>query len=169
MTQAPQVSQRPIYLVSYNNRLFPAHWGLWVPSYEAGEAGNMGKVIHVEGDARNGFVHGFKRNYDMATSERAKELVLLGWTDSVNVVGGDNYGPLVIDTIATDVIERLALDVPAPGPSLRAAGSSSSGGRRTRVDIQNCQTWVRQFVEKLIESEILEVDALSKLDSAPKN
>lgn len=132
-----QLSQRPIYLLSYNNRLFPAHWALWIPSQETNPTKTIGKVIHVEGDSLNGFNHGFKKNYDLETDERARELVFLGWADSANVVDGDNDGLLVIDAVATDAFERCALEVPAPGPSLRAVGSGVSVCDNTYMDLRN--------------------------------
>ncbi|KAF8849423.1 hypothetical protein BDZ45DRAFT_634364 [Acephala macrosclerotiorum] len=164
------MSQRPVYIVSYSSPRFPAHWALWVPSYDAETkvAGNVGKRIHVVGDARSGFNHQFKRNYDVSMTTRPNSVHFIGWTDAANIADGANSGDIVEDTTATDVIEEWALNVAAPGPSLRSGGSSSSGPR-TRVQIQNCQTWLRELVAKLVENNIFADDALEKLDAVPKN
>jgi hypothetical protein len=130
-------SQRPVYLVVYNNRVFLAHWALWIPSHDTGadKAGNVGKIIHVQGDARSGFNHEFKRNYDMSVTTRTKEILLLGSTNSKNVVDGTYTGPVVLDNTATDVIEQWALYIPAPGPSLRSVNYSVRGYKFDALDI----------------------------------
>ncbi|KAL3425123.1 hypothetical protein PVAG01_04404 [Phlyctema vagabunda] len=162
------MSQRPVYLISYNNSRFPAHWSLWIPFFDDNTPGDYGKVIHVEGDARNGFTHRFKRNYNVKLTGRPHSLHLIDWTDVANIVDGAHSGRTFEDVTATDIIEQWALHVAAPGPSLRSANSSSSGPR-TRVQIQNCQTWMRELVVKLVEERIFPDDALEKLDAVPKN
>jgi hypothetical protein len=122
------MSYRPVYLVVYNSRMFAAHWTMWIPDYNADTqaTGNFGKYIHVKGDARNGFVHEFVRNHDMDQSTSAKEIIFLGWTDAANVANSSGGSERYVDTEATDRLEEWALYVPAPGPSLRSASSSSS-------------------------------------------
>jgi hypothetical protein len=127
------MSSRPVYLVVYNSPMFPAHWSMWVPDYDANtqETGHMGKRIHVTGDSRTGFVHEFERNCDMNQDERLKKEILLGWTDKINVAersGGTTLSTdtEATDTEATDTLEKWALAVPAPGPSLRNSSSSAS-------------------------------------------
>jgi hypothetical protein len=41
-------------------------------------------------------------------------------------------------------------------------------GLRTRVDVKNCQTWLRDVVVVLVENGIFPDDALVTLDRAPK-
>lgn len=38
-----------------------------------------------------------------------------------------------------------------------------------KVEIKNCQTWLREVVEALIEDEVFPPIALAVLDEAPKN
>jgi len=38
----------------------------------------------------------------------------------------------------------------------------------TKIEIRNCQSWLREYVVALVEKEILEPDALDVVDSAPK-
>jgi hypothetical protein len=122
------MSQRPVYTISYRSPVFPAHWALWIPSYnaEAKATGNVGKMIYVEGDASAGFIHQFIRNYDISMTLGSKSVHFISWTDAANIADEANSRGLVNDKTATDIIEKLALDVAAPGPSLRSASSSSS-------------------------------------------
>lgn len=115
------MSQRPVYIVSYRSPVFPAHWALWIPSCdsETKVAGNVGKVIQVEGDARTGFKHQFKRNYDISTTTRYKLIHFISWIEAANIVNAVNF-EYVESTTATDLIEEWALTVAAPGPSLRS-------------------------------------------------
>jgi hypothetical protein len=119
--------------------MFPAHWALWVPSYnaEAEEARSVGKLIHVVGDTRNGFSHQFRRNYDMSKTSRTHLVHFIGWTEVANITDGINSGDIVEDTTATDVIEEWALRVATPSPSLKSRGSSSSVSSAWRGSFEN--------------------------------
>lgn len=108
---------RDISLLVYHSQLFPAHWGLWVPS-----AGNptVGKVIHVTGDSFSGFGHELKRGYSTVNTDRKPDLFLLANVEDRHIVDTPVCG---VDTIAVDDIERIALATPAPVKSLnRASG-----------------------------------------------
>ena len=115
---------RPIYLVVYHSRLFAAHWALWVPTYENETVGDVGKVIHVEGNPREGFSHEFKRSYDMSRTLRSRSIILLSWVDGSNIVDTPGDGSFTTDTTAADVIEEWALHTAAPGPTLRSSDAS---------------------------------------------
>jgi hypothetical protein len=116
-----------IYLIVYRSRLFPAHWSLWIPSDRISRHNiAFGKIIHVTGDSRAGFVHEFKRNYELAGTGRAYDMFLLGSTSEssnvvvVDVVGNEEFST---DDVANDIIEQYALAVPAPGKSLRSTSN----------------------------------------------
>jgi len=155
---------REIYLLSYNSRLFPAHWGIWIP-YIANPS--VGKVIHVTGDAASGFQHEFKRNYNLLTTGRAHKLTLLAKVSSRHVTDTLGDGLFSIDTIAVDDIERQALAIEAPGKSLMSAGAKANIGRK--VEIRNCQTWIWDLVSALVADGIFPESALNELQKAPKN
>ncbi|KUJ07754.1 uncharacterized protein LY89DRAFT_660007 [Mollisia scopiformis] len=160
--------KRPIYIISYTSPLFPAHWSLWIPSsYNSltKTPGTSGKRIHVTGDALNGFTHEFSRNYDIDDDSRAKTIHFISWVEAVNVVDGDDAGDPVEDVVATDKMEEWALKVEAPGRSLRGVEE----GLKSRVQVRNCQSWLREFVGKLVEMGIFDEDALEKVDAVPKN
>jgi hypothetical protein len=108
------------YLVVYHSRLFAAHWSIWIPR-DGQSIQGRGKIIQVEGTAAQGFNHDFKRNYDMAMETRQKSIIPLGSIDAgyvKNIHGPDTETE---DSTATDAVEEWALQVPAPGPSLRRA------------------------------------------------
>ncbi|KAH6707685.1 hypothetical protein BKA61DRAFT_132500 [Leptodontidium sp. MPI-SDFR-AT-0119] len=161
---------RLVYLIVYRSRMYPAHWAMWIPRNDADTQaiGMVGKYINVQGDSREGFVHEITRSHDMAQSNRNKEVILLGWTDEVNVVDNSGETETYFDTEAIDRLEEIALQILAPGPSLRSASSSSSGSR-TRVALQNCQTWMTEVVGNLVENNLLEEGANTVIANAPKN
>ncbi|KAH7070687.1 hypothetical protein BKA63DRAFT_535692 [Paraphoma chrysanthemicola] len=112
------------------------------------------KLIHATGDARNGFQIAFKRNYDL--TQVANQHV-------VDVKGDKTKGT---DATAHNYLKQVALSIPAPGRSLQSA---TSQGSRQRVDIQNCQTWLRAVVATLVQNRVIAEGALQVVDTAPKN
>ncbi|KAB5550861.1 hypothetical protein GE09DRAFT_1222685 [Coniochaeta sp. 2T2.1] len=128
------------YLLCYvPSPLFPCHWSLWIPFN--GQSG-PGMRILVIGDARNGFQHDFEQ-----------AVIELGDIDTSSLpakepVGFDISGVGNEILPACSALECLSLTIPAPGPSLK---SSSTTAGRSRVKIQNCQTWLRQLVDSMIE------------------
>jgi hypothetical protein len=84
---------------------------------------NIGKLIHVTGDARNGFQVAFKRNYDLSSTSRSYQLLLLAQVSDQHVVDVKGDGRKGTDTTAHDYLEQVALSIPAPGRSLRSATS----------------------------------------------
>lgn len=113
---------RDIYLIVYNSLLFPAHWTLWIPTKANPQ---IGKGIHVTGDAANGFQHEFKRNYDLSEEDRANRLFLLAQVDDRWVADVPGDGSFSVDTTPADDVETIALSVPAPGKSLRTSEGSA--------------------------------------------
>jgi len=115
---------RPVYLIIYHSPIFAAHWALWIPYYEEEVAGKSGKIINVQGSPSEGFLHEFERNYDIAAETRRHSIRLLTWLDSKYII--DTTGDYSVDSTAIDFLERLALTIQAPGPSLRSAGEHVS-------------------------------------------
>lgn len=117
---------RPVSILIFPSPLFPAHWSLFIPSIVT-EA--IGTRIHVHGNARSGFTHEFVRNYDIAPSTQGDKLVPLGWVDGRLLESNDGLGTSESaecnggltesrDVDAKNELERIALSVRAPGPSL---------------------------------------------------
>jgi len=152
---------RQIYIFSYSNPTFAAHWAFWIPTIDNPK---VGKVIQVTGDAISGYEHEFKRNYDVTASNRIPSINLLSSVEDRFVVDVPGDGSQTEDMTPHDAIEHAALAIHAPGPSLRKPSE-----QKTRVPIKNCQTWLRQLVEKLIADGIMSPEALRVVDKTPKN
>ncbi|RYP25260.1 hypothetical protein DL765_000141 [Monosporascus sp. GIB2] len=158
---------RTLYLLSYvPSPLFPAHWSMWVPyRCSDGSASRKGTRLHVTGDSRSGFAHDFDRGYDPGEDGRWPWVGAAARIEERHVE--DAPAPEGAGAReARNRLERVALSVPAPGPSMRAASSNAA---RTRVALQNCQTWMVDFVRALIDQGIIEQSAQTALDECPKN
>ncbi|EPE09040.1 hypothetical protein F503_06816 [Ophiostoma piceae UAMH 11346] len=159
-------ASRELHLIVYSQPLFKAHWALFVPSINNAR---VGKKIHAVGDALNGFSITFDRNYNLGTTGRSHTLVHLGYIgaayiDEASVLGNDLP---ITDNVAQDRLETYATSAPAPGPSLRP--SLYSGSTKKRVEIRDCQTWMKDFITVLVEASVLNRDSLDVLDNAPKH
>lgn len=118
---------RPISLLIFPSPLFPAHWSLFIPS-PTPTTKSIGTRIHVHGDARAGFAHEFVRGYDVSRSTLGDKLVPLGVVDEAVLAEGEGEGGQEYDGVQTETrdvdarneLERIALRVPAPGPSLNS-------------------------------------------------
>ncbi|KAK0716882.1 hypothetical protein B0T26DRAFT_646469 [Lasiosphaeria miniovina] len=155
---------RKAYLVAFlPSPMFPAHWALWIPSATDQQAGTL---INVRGDPRNGFAHEFERGFRPRSCESRPLLLELGTITDHGAVVPD--GPTVpsIDIAASNDVEHLALSIPPPSPSLTPAGSNP---RRARVAIRNCQTWLHQLVDGMIEHAFIDSAAKEILNSAPQH
>ncbi|PCH36276.1 hypothetical protein WOLCODRAFT_82202 [Wolfiporia cocos MD-104 SS10] len=146
---------RAVYLMSYNSRVSPAHWAMWIPSVTRP---SLGKVIHVTGDVATGFRHEFKRNYVPETTGRPHTFTLLARVPAEHIVDVLGDGRFSLDTTPVDAIERQALAVKAPG-------NVSDGA----TEMENCQTWMVDFVAALVASGLFPVSALANLEKVPKN
>lgn len=116
---------RPIHILRTSAPPFKDHWGLWLPS---SKDENIGTVIEVQGGVHSGFEHDITRNYNYAASNRPSRLTFLGNVEDVHVLdppdgddGDGDGGVEVHDTQARDEVERCALSIPPPGPSMNSA------------------------------------------------
>lgn len=125
----------PVYILIFPSPLFPAHWSLFIPSVSPDRTTDnptqTGTRIHVHGDAKSGFAPEFVRNYDTFASVDGDKLVWLADIEEqyMPIVDGppskDNgkHGEECRDIEAGNELERIALTVPAPGPSLTSVGA----------------------------------------------
>ena len=112
---------RPLKLIIYHSPLFSAHWSLFIPSIQDS---NIGKRIHVVGDSLNGFTHEFVRNENLEDETRSYSLIDIGEVDAeivADAAADTGRDSEIRDAAAVDELERLALEVPAPMKTLRAA------------------------------------------------
>ncbi|KAI8669991.1 PNPLA domain-containing protein [Fusarium sp. Ph1] len=164
----PNNMARTIYLIVYNSRLFPAHWVIWIPSQSDPD---IDKIINAAGDVLTGFDITFERNYNITAESRPHQVISLGQVEDGDVIDVPGDGSHRVesesqgDPVAWDPIEEAGLSTPAPVKSLRPVSTSS----HSRVELRNCQTWVREVVEKLVQGGIMHESALESVRNAPKN
>ncbi|KAG8842277.1 hypothetical protein FRB96_005776 [Tulasnella sp. 330] len=156
---------RPIYIIVYHSPLFPAHWSLWIPS---AANPNVGKVIHVNGSAASGFEREFRRNFDIKSITQKHSLILLAQVDEKYITDTPEDGLGTSDEVAVDGIETVALKLAPPEKSLRVSNAAKEVGTG-RVQLLNCQTWLRELVILLAAESIVSDSAMSVMDSVPKN
>lgn len=171
--------QQRLYVVIPPSPLFAAHWSFFLPQHcsydpvkKRYEESNKGRRIHVSGDRLNGFALEIIRDYSVSKhrsvgSRRYPVGILssncLQSTEGDPDVGqchknkDDDEGGGYIDNQAVDSFETICLEVEAPGPSLRSAqqGANATDGRRLKVEVRDCQWWVRQVVGVLEERGLL--------------
>ena len=113
---------RDIFLVIYSSRLFPSHWGVFVPSSEGSYTGTL---INVTDDPSVGFEHEFKRDHGKEDDGRVSKTLLLGRVASKYVKNREEVG-LSANVIPVNDLEDIALSIPPPSKSLRPSGSTVS-------------------------------------------
>lgn len=114
---------KDIFLVIYSSRLFPSHWGVFVPSSEGSDAGVL---INVIGDPSVGYEHEFKRDYGVEdTCRRVSKTLLLGKVASEHVKSWKEVEQWT-DNVPNNTLEDIALSIPPPSKSLRRGSSSVS-------------------------------------------
>ncbi|KAG8162714.1 hypothetical protein KVR01_007192 [Diaporthe batatas] len=153
-----------IFLLCYlPSPLFHAHWAVFVPDQARPTCGT---VVNVRGDPLNGFAHEFERGYIPSEDPEKPPKVLNLGAIAKNLIEFERPVPDGKDATACNQLERLALSVDAPGRSL-GRGASKDG--RVRLEIRDCQWWVRQLISSMIEQEIISRDAQRVLDDAPQH
>ncbi|CAE6406881.1 unnamed protein product [Rhizoctonia solani] len=151
---------RSIYILIFHSPIFPAHWALWIPSLSQPK---IGKIINAVGDPSSGFVREIERQYNPGSVSGSKSTVLLSnRVDAKHILDSDSSGPEPVDEV-----EKIAAGIPPPEKSLNSTQNSNFPS--PRVEIKNCQTWLRQLVCALVEHGICEAEAIKVLDRAPRN
>jgi hypothetical protein len=161
----------PIYVARYpSGSLFNDHWALFIPNHTSSSP-TSGTLLQVEGDPLNGFVHDVVRNYDTSRQEyygRCQPVLVELGTASKKYLKGDAGA---IDGVKNlkprNDVERLALLIEPPLKSMRSAGNDKEGTARKRIEVRDCQWWVKEVVKKLITEKVLTQEALSILEQVP--
>ncbi|KAH7380250.1 hypothetical protein DE146DRAFT_793487 [Phaeosphaeria sp. MPI-PUGE-AT-0046c] len=150
---------RTIHLAIFSNGSKPAHWSIWIPT--AGQE-SMGKLIHVTGNPATGFFLEFKRNFDRTHdidfTETEHQIIELGQISDGYVKDLVPMAPQTRDTIARDRLESAATTVAPPGRSVNPFDPAAL----------NCQNWIEDFVEKLINEGALDASVRTTLQGAPR-
>ncbi|KAI1377586.1 hypothetical protein F4677DRAFT_41337 [Hypoxylon crocopeplum] len=157
---------RTLYVLVYPSRLFAAHWSFWLPYIDANnQQSNIGDRIHVTGDRLNGFQYEYIRNYDVCEDDRHPTAFPIGLVSETYLSkaskGGNSTSSGEGDTkdIALNAFDEACREVPAPGPSLnkvnRTEVDKATGAPHKKVEVKDCQWWIKEAVSNLIKSEIL--------------
>jgi len=95
-------------------------------------------------------------------TDGCQKTLLIGTVSSEHVKYRQEAGQSTSNT-PSNVLEDIASSIPPPSKSLRP--SDTSVGRK--IEIKNCQSWLREYVVALVEREVLERSALAAVDDAP--
>lgn len=117
----PEPGYSKIWLCCYRSYLYMGHWAIFVPR-KANDG--CGTVINVQGDVKEGFKHEFERLSDPPWMSAPGPIRFhLGNIKYSWISPEATYSPdeTTVDTTPANDLEKLALEVPAPGPSLNSA------------------------------------------------
>lgn len=170
-------TERNVYVVVPPSPFFAAHRSLFLPGEHkdgrlpSDPENHRGRRIHVSGDRLSGFELEIIREYDVSkhrsgagrkyligtftsvyseTSQEVENATLTGF-DRKDEDEGGGY----INNRPQDQFEAACVLVKAPGPSLRSVKETQDGMRTRLVEQKNCQSWIRDVVETLINCGIL--------------
>jgi hypothetical protein len=106
---------RPAFLMITTGGAFNAHWAFLFPRLHDVA---HGKRVHAAGDKRSGFEVEVLRDFDLVESDEAKKFIFLSWIHEQYICDAAT-GTIINDlNLAEDELEKVALGVPAPGPSI---------------------------------------------------
>lgn len=118
---SPTLRSVDLYLLCFiPSPLFHAHWSIFVPSQAEPQRGT---VINVRGDPLHGFVHEFQRGYIPTEDPDKPPFVTKLSSVTESVARPDGPSQPGTDATAYTELERLALSIAAPGPSLGRGAS----------------------------------------------
>ncbi|KAF2210191.1 hypothetical protein CERZMDRAFT_91194 [Cercospora zeae-maydis SCOH1-5] len=168
-----------LYVLVPPSPLFAAHWSFFLPDskgYDSiskrHEESPLGRRIHVAGDRLHGFKLEMIREYDVSkhrgVASRKFPIGIvpgryLQSSERINgvhsgVAKDEDEGGGFVDNQPRDEFERLCTKVEAPGPSLNPVSQGASGvrGQKGKVEVRDCQYWVREVVHELTIKGMLE-------------
>lgn len=153
-----------LYVLVYPSPLFAAHWSLWLPhSGASGEASDVGDRIHATGDRLNGFQYEYLQDYNAKEDSRRPKSFAIGHVSgSITHTSRDVIAEGVVDSgsgtdqAALNPFDQACRKVPVPGPNLnRVAPGSATGPAPKKLEVKDCQWWIKQVVAHLVEAGIL--------------
>ncbi|KAL2116119.1 hypothetical protein VTJ04DRAFT_10374 [Mycothermus thermophilus] len=182
-------------LLVYNGYPFCDHWEYFIsaappappvaesestatsPDDESSHPSDVGTILQAKGNVRNGFVLEAKRGWDISRPEnRPDRRVRLGWVDrgllepvEVSLFGkglGSGEGDPVVEENCEAIcgFEKIVFRVPAPEKTLRDVDVQGVE-KRTRVTQRNCQTWILETAELLVEKGVLDRSVIKYLEA----
>lgn len=175
--KSPSHSDRILYVLVPPSRLFAAHWSLFLPDLQyddSRQGSSIGTRIHVVGDRLDGFrleiIRGYNSQNDRSLQGRMFALAQVpqqclqpceASSESVQDCQSkddDEGGGIISEEIRTP-FETACSQVEAPGPSLNCVYQQETAGerpgRRPKLEVKDCQWWVRQVIHSLVENQML--------------
>ncbi|KAG2412997.1 hypothetical protein HFD88_010556 [Aspergillus terreus] len=128
-----------VELLIYNGAPFKDHWAYFIHPSKRSE---LGVLMEAAGDVRNGFKIEIDRSHDLAANPPTKRIPLQ-WVGH-ELFGDDNPKP---------GFEASACKVEAPGKTLNAVDDIAAPTGR-KVKLRNCQTWIVESADQLVEDGI---------------
>ncbi|KAH6951904.1 hypothetical protein HG530_012409 [Fusarium avenaceum] len=148
-------------LLVYSGAPFNDHWAYFIRS---SSSPNTGVYIDAQGDVRNGFELQLKRDHDLLQdSPRPSSRIPLQWiecrpTDEQATLDGEDGTGDQLEPLSG--FERSVFKVKAPVKTLNTVIQT---GLPRKVVQRNCQTWVVEAADQLVEDGILHPDVATYL------
>ena len=175
------LSASVLYVLISPSPLFAGHWSLFLPDVmeiksKAGryKESDIGRRFHVSGDRLNGFSLEMVRTYNVKKHRGAASrcfavgvVSLQHLTDAHSGardeadgrsdVKDEDEGGGYVDNVPRNAFEKICVEVEAPGPSLNHVSSNGCNRDplRLKTEAHDCQWWVRNVVEGLVERNVL--------------
>lgn len=150
-----------------------AHYAIFIPT---GDAGEVGKLLHVTGNPATGYLLEFRRKYDFRGTYRKHHVEPLGQVFGRFITDTPGNGQASSDRTAQDDLESIALTVYPPGPR---ADPFDPLVCNSPIDISiisnllfwqapRSQDWIRDYVTRLVRDGIIAQSAISVVQNAPE-
>lgn len=146
-----------LYVHVFPSRLFAAHWSFWIPCIDdTGAEQDTGYRIHVTGDRLNGFKYEYINDYDPREDDRLPKAHAIGRIPAAALRRPESEDK---ELDCANVLDQALRAIEAPGPSLNKVTPNSGAGdgsaRPKKMEVRDCQWWIKQAVEHLVEEGML--------------
>jgi hypothetical protein len=156
-----------VELLLYNGAPFMDHWAYFVRSHAHP---SVGVVIEASGDVLNGFSFDIGRSHDLRIPGNSPTTrTPLQWVDK-RYFGDENSmlnnGIHTVDHAPACPFESTLYKIKVPEKSLNAVSSNSVRSERSvgkKIVHRNCQTWIVESAEQLVEERIFSKEVAAYL------
>jgi hypothetical protein len=151
---------RTLYVLVYPSRLFAAHWSFWLPYLDDnGHETEIGDRPHATGDRLNGFEYEYVQDYNVKEDDRHSTTFPIGLISATHLSEDGAGSDVEAGTGVLNAFDKACREVPAPDPSLNKVTSTdserASGVPPKRVQVRDCQWWIKQTTARLVETGML--------------
>ncbi|KAI0007311.1 hypothetical protein F4779DRAFT_592701 [Xylariaceae sp. FL0662B] len=151
-----------VELLIFSGYPFKDHWAYWVPCPTDPDIGNL---IHVDGNVRDGFKFDIRRSYDITRGRDPIGDYDLRWVDGrfFDETAMFNDFEHKRDDKPLCGFEESVHKVKAPEKCLRPV--HAAGAHTVGIKQKNCQTWVVEAAEQLVKDNIFKEEVAKFLKS----